>query len=230
MAENETKNPISSGILDQIMGSQTQSSLNEFRPAAVVTECLALLRERDRVILSQRFGLDGMEIETLESIGKKYNLTRERVRQIEKDSLAFLKKQKLPALESALQLIFDTISEHGNICSQEFLMQTMLPGSNSKPDEQAVKFLLAIGDRFTELRETATVYQSWYIMGFDLEQLNAVIEEFKKILEAASKVLSQQELYDRFKRTEFFAARAINLPDRVLKSYLNVSKLIQINP
>src|SRR3989344_628274 len=105
MSEKDTKTPISSGILDQIMGSQTQSSLNEFEPAKIVDDLLVSLKDRDRSILSQRFGLGDATVETLESIGKKYNLTRERVRQIEKDSIAFLKIKQPAALEQAVQLI-----------------------------------------------------------------------------------------------------------------------------
>src|SRR5687768_5613810 len=128
MSANDTKTPttpISSNILDKIMGSKTQSSLNEFSPWDLVNELLAGLKDRDREILASRFGLNGTEIETLETIGKKYTLTRERVRQIEKDCLTQLQKKHLPNLEDALQLVFDTILEHGSIMSEDYLIQTL---------------------------------------------------------------------------------------------------------
>src|ERR1051325_3914253 len=121
MGELDTKdNSQASNILDTIMGNQTLSSINKFEPAVLVRELLATLKDRDHEILSKRFGLDGAEMETLESIGKLYSLTRERVRQIEKDSISFLKKSKNKNLVSALQLIFDCIVEHGNIISEDF--------------------------------------------------------------------------------------------------------------
>ncbi|WKN43298.1 sigma-70 family RNA polymerase sigma factor [Tunicatimonas pelagia] len=43
---------------------------------------LSALTEKEANILTQHFGLDGEKAMTLEDIGKKYNLTRERVRQI----------------------------------------------------------------------------------------------------------------------------------------------------
>jgi RNA polymerase primary sigma factor len=43
---------------------------------------LATLNEREADVLAHYFGLDGEKAMTLEEIGKKYNLTRERVRQI----------------------------------------------------------------------------------------------------------------------------------------------------
>ena len=47
----------------------------------------------EKQILKLRYGLDGEEIHTLEEIGNTFNITRERVRQIEKKTLKKLKKQ-----------------------------------------------------------------------------------------------------------------------------------------
>jgi RNA polymerase primary sigma factor len=54
-----------------------------------VREALAMLPERQRQILELRFGFDG-EIQSLEAIGKKLGLTRERVRQLEGEALVRL--------------------------------------------------------------------------------------------------------------------------------------------
>jgi RNA polymerase primary sigma factor len=48
---------------------------------------LLSLPEREREVLTMRYGLDGAEPRTLEQIGRSLGLTRERVRQIELDSL-----------------------------------------------------------------------------------------------------------------------------------------------
>jgi RNA polymerase primary sigma factor len=48
---------------------------------------LASLPERERQVVSMRYGLDGSEPQTLEEIGRRLGLTRERVRQIELESL-----------------------------------------------------------------------------------------------------------------------------------------------
>jgi RNA polymerase primary sigma factor len=51
---------------------------------------LGVLPERDRAVLVLRYGLDDAEPKTLEEIGKRLGLTRERVRQIEMESLKHL--------------------------------------------------------------------------------------------------------------------------------------------
>jgi RNA polymerase primary sigma factor len=52
-----------------------------------LAEALAALSERERKVLILRYGLDDAEPKTLEEIGRRLGLTRERVRQIETEAL-----------------------------------------------------------------------------------------------------------------------------------------------
>jgi RNA polymerase sigma factor (sigma-70 family) len=51
---------------------------------------LPTLPERDRKVIEWRFGLDGAEPRTLAQVGERLGVSRERVRQIEKQALAIL--------------------------------------------------------------------------------------------------------------------------------------------
>jgi len=57
-----------------------------------VLEWMDDLSENEREILALRFGLDDREPQTLDTIGQKFGVTRERIRQIEAKSLAKLRK------------------------------------------------------------------------------------------------------------------------------------------
>ena len=54
------------------------------------------LGETEQKILTLRFGLDDNEPQTLEVIGQKFGVTRERIRQIETKSLEKLRKFSEP--------------------------------------------------------------------------------------------------------------------------------------
>lgn len=56
-----------------------------------ITRLLAPLDEREREILRLRFGLDRGEPRTLEEVGEHFNLTRERIRQIEARAMSKLR-------------------------------------------------------------------------------------------------------------------------------------------
>ncbi len=58
---------------------------------AEINRCLHTLTDRERDVINLYFGLGGLESCTLEEIGKRFDLTRERVRQIKEKGLRKLK-------------------------------------------------------------------------------------------------------------------------------------------
>src|SRR4030081_35322 len=57
-----------------------------------VSELLEVLDDRERKIIFKRFGLDGGKPKTLEEVGKKFGVTRERIRQLQNIALAKLRR------------------------------------------------------------------------------------------------------------------------------------------
>lgn len=94
--------------LDTPMGEESEKPLlealadsNAERPAHELENnnlylrlnaCLENLNDKQRAILAQRFGLYGFEEATLEEVGQKVGLTRERVRQIQVEALKYLRQ------------------------------------------------------------------------------------------------------------------------------------------
>ena len=65
-----------------------------------INEVLATLSDREANVLRYRFGLGGERPMTLEEVGKKFGVTRERIRQIEAKAL---RKLKHPSRRKKLQ-------------------------------------------------------------------------------------------------------------------------------
>ena len=96
--DNQLSDDTERSLLDSV------SSHVEDNPLSLVDEkkvegCLEVwlddLPDRQREILARRFGLMGYEASTLEAVGEEVGLTRERVRQIQIDALARLKRAAL---------------------------------------------------------------------------------------------------------------------------------------
>lgn len=64
-------------------------ALNQHGEFTRLIGCLSVLKPREREVLHRRF----VNNETLDSIGQRYDLTRERIRQIERDALDKLRKR-----------------------------------------------------------------------------------------------------------------------------------------
>jgi RNA polymerase primary sigma factor len=56
-----------------------------------VSDLFEILDDRERKIIVQRFGLDGGKPKTLEEVGNKFRVTRERIRQLQNSALAKLR-------------------------------------------------------------------------------------------------------------------------------------------
>lgn len=74
------------------------SKIEDLDRFAHVLEWMDDLTENEREILAMRFGLEDRDPQTLDTIGQKFGVTRERIRQIEAKSLAKLRK----AMENSL--------------------------------------------------------------------------------------------------------------------------------
>lgn len=107
MVKNTYMNNIS---LDTPVGVNEDTSLGELIPeeeysvediilnmdlANKLKDAIEILDDRSKGILIRRFGLNGKEPMTLEEIGKVYNVTRERIRQIESKALNKLRSPSI---------------------------------------------------------------------------------------------------------------------------------------
>jgi RNA polymerase primary sigma factor len=72
-----------------VMPSELLENLSRY---AHVSEWFATLSESEKSILTLRFGLDDTDPQTLDTIGKQFGVTRERIRQIEAKALEKLRK------------------------------------------------------------------------------------------------------------------------------------------
>lgn len=85
---------------DLVGDERTRTSADLIEREELATKALRYLEgldERERLILIMRFGLDGQQRRTLEEVGEKFNVTRERIRQLQNVGLRNLKL----ALENA---------------------------------------------------------------------------------------------------------------------------------
>jgi RNA polymerase primary sigma factor len=101
--------------LEKPVGEEDDSSLGDFvedqtaeSPFETASEhlrqenvrrALSALPQREREVIELRFGLTGLQPMTLEEVGRAFNVTRERIRQIETHTL-----KKLEAMEEAQRL------------------------------------------------------------------------------------------------------------------------------
>ena len=83
---------------DTIGDTKAKSPFEELNDHQLLEEMavnVKLLDEREQLILKRRFGLEGVEAESLEEVGARLGITRERVRQLQNQALATLREMML---------------------------------------------------------------------------------------------------------------------------------------
>ncbi|MFA5936652.1 MAG: sigma factor-like helix-turn-helix DNA-binding protein [Candidatus Paceibacterota bacterium] len=198
-----------------------------FKPKQVTKKITSHLQERTRDVIMNRFGLTAdAEIKTLEEIGKKYKITRERVRQIEEAALALIKKSSFYKEEQA---IFDELKQliHslGSIISESDLLSHI---SKDKNTQNHIHFYLELGDFFKKHHEDNHFKTRWSI---DDEMALKVHEALRKLFASLNDqdlILETEMIKKFFDQMKDLAEEYRN--DEIAKRWLSMSKTISKNP
>ncbi len=85
--------------------SDTVNNMMDSQISDMLREILDDLDEKERLVIISRFGLDGEEVQNLETIGKKLGLTKERIRQIEVKAMRKIRENgKTKRLKSFIKI------------------------------------------------------------------------------------------------------------------------------
>ncbi len=199
-----------------------------FDEQKLVEKLLGELSERARIVLTLRYGLTDKAIcETLESIGKKLGITRERVRQLERAGLDAINKTKaFQSAEKEFEKLRSFIESRGSVIHEEELLKEL--GGTETPKQNRFRFLLVVGSPFFRERETEHFYARWHI---DSKTAKTVHQALTNLYNSLSdkEVLQESELMERFLR-ELKGMSEAYQQEEILKRWLTLSKTISKNP
>lgn len=197
-----------------------------FKPKAVSKKLLGTLNPRTREIVVNRYGLENAERMTLEAIGKTYDITRERVRQIENFALATIKKSaEFKEHEFIFNELKGILKELGAVVPEETLMRHI---SKDPVVQNHVNFYLVLGREFTKHKEDINFQHHWSI---DEKTTKHVEEALKKLYEGVTEddLVKEEAILEQFTKhlTELLDEYKNN--KEIIFRYLSLSKLIGKN-
>ena len=198
-----------------------------FSPKTVTKELLNELPDRSRRVLSDRFGLTSKgESRTLDSIGKEYGITRERIRQIENHGLASVRESRAYEVHAeTLEDLRKTLGDLGGVIAQDTLLKKL---SKNEADKNHLVFLLTVGHHFDDRRESADYRARWHI---DHQLADAVESALASLYESleSNKLVSEEEFFELF--AKFLKQEGVkNKSAEVLSHWLEISKRVGKNP
>jgi DNA-directed RNA polymerase delta subunit len=197
-----------------------------FKPKQVAKRLLSSLPVRAREVLISRYGLGKKpERMTLDAIGKLYNITRERVRQIENYAIQNIRKSDAYKSEKSIfQEIEGIVHSLGGVVAEDELLD-----HSSKDDSTRnhIHFLLVVGEGFKKKKEDTEFKHRWHI---DDEHAKKIEESLRKLYSGLSDedLLPESEMVDRFlNHLEDVSEKYKN--QEIMKRWLGLSKNIGKN-
>lgn len=186
----------------------------------------AELSPRARSIVKRRYGLHGSLCMTLEAIGSKEGITRERVRQIEHDALLKIKKSKAFAvLATSEQYIADVIRRHGGIVAEHALIA--MPEFAQVRDTHNLLFFLDVCSSITKRKEDIALYERWHVVDAPVEHIEQAVAHLARELKSLNTTLSEKDVCERLLANLKKTSSEVSHP--ALMAYLGFSKEIQKN-
>lgn len=202
-----------------------------FQPSKVTRSLISGLSDRAQDVITSRYGLGGStEVETLESIGDRYGITRERVRQIESSALGDMRKSDIFASQagtfSELEDVFHVL---GVIVPETHLLDHI---SSRGSTQNHVTLLLDLDDVFTRERSDDHFHHRWHIDARVAAAVHDALQDLHQSL-SMDELISEEEMIQRLLSHvgDMPNDHTHHLDNRdVLRRWLSLSKKVDKNP
>ena len=211
-------------LLEKMITDKKTEELARLDAIKIVNSLFSELLDREKDILSRRFGLQGDKGETLEKIGSLHKLTRERVRQIESASIKKIKKleilgDSIEVLEGTVQSL---INEHGGLIRRDYLLDILtvmaleLNNENSVDDPNYEKnkssyrnhfnFLISklMGENLELVGDNDKFNASFKLKNEEVGHLEELADDLLKNVETLKKTYTTEELLNLLKELDSY--------------------------
>lgn len=161
-----------------------------------VVQLVKGLNPRNRDIVSRRFGLKNGSKETLESIGRGYGITRERVRQIEEFALTQLTKAAVDHRELAkfISSSKELIAEEGGIVRERALFKLVSGSDKDTAANASLVFALTLDNQLVRIADNDHFHAFWALDRSRLDAFKQQVSSLMASLEADRGVMTATEL------------------------------------
>ena len=187
-------------------------------------ELLEVLDARSRDIVTRRYGIKSGNVETLESIGKEYGITRERVRQIEVQAKKLIAR-RMDVLEEVSELLKDVFKNHGGILCDEQLIEAVSSTKENPVKDTIIAFYLDILPNFMFVTQTPKLGPHWVHSEQGGKNIDYVIDQAEEILAKQKHPKIKNDLISEIRKRDNRGEE--ELPNEFITALLRASKSVK---
>jgi hypothetical protein len=159
-----------------------------------------VLNEKEKDVIIKRFSLNGQPKQTLEMIGKHFNVTRERIRQIEKIALGKLKRTiRSTDLVGLQDLCVQVISLYGGVLKEqdhiEYVAEVL--GIENEIEKNIIRLNLNVCAEINKTDKNNRYHTFWTLTSITEKNVREIIDSVISMLKEKGDVITLEEVVQK---------------------------------
>lgn len=162
----------------------------------ILEELFLVLSEKEKEVVMRRFALGGDSRQTLEKIGQHFDVTRERIRQIESIALQKLRRTiGNTKLKHVNELAKQVLDKNGGVKLEATLIAEVLNliHSVSEIDGNIIRLSLAVDESVRQER-TSNLKPFWHAAKISTAEINAIADKAVSVLNKQKDLIDSERL------------------------------------
>ncbi len=221
----------------QEINSQNKA-VSSLLPKEFLKKAILVLSDRSKEVILKRFGLNGEKECTLDKIGRQFEITRERVRQIEKGVMAKINISNAKEVSEFSSLFQNIINKNGGVMEYNFFLdktiafmeeERSMKISDIEEEKRNLILIVALIDEIKHSLENKKHKDIFYLNKESLEIAFLAISEAIAIFAQEKKAMKLADIFNLVKIKQNLKEKKINLTEDSFNSYLTLSTEIGSN-
>ncbi|MEI8143142.1 MAG: sigma factor-like helix-turn-helix DNA-binding protein [Candidatus Berkelbacteria bacterium] len=175
------------------------SKIRGFSPYTIIKEAVRSLKANERKVVSDRFGINS-EHKTLSAVGKELKLSRERIRQIEREGLRKLAVKIIEEQSTWIDKILDAFDRSGGVTSQDNIAEKFLDEVyvSNKNEFNSLHLIFVLIPQLIKIEKTRDLESGWMLASVTKKDAIKVIDDWADHLKKMQKPVHIDVLVQQF--------------------------------
>jgi len=168
----------------------------------IIENLLLVLSDKEKVVITKRFCLDDEPKQTLEYIGQRFSVTRERIRQIEAVALSKLQRNAHNSkIRQISEMILEVLEKNGGVTSEKNIINQVLNalhGPKNTLNGHVIRLALAITKGAKKSDSPKSFSRFWYQPDkLSMPEARAIARLLHKVLKKKGDVMPRPQLVEK---------------------------------
>lgn len=195
---------------DTATASQTGTKQLSVDLQSLLQNLFMVLTDKEAMVIKKRYALQGNQKQTLEKIGNHFNVTRERIRQIESIALGKLRRTvRTTQLDDVNEMAKVIVQQHGGVMREDDLITACLKQikEGNKIDGAVLRLSFSIDNELIQGKRSNTFVPFWRLESLAMKDVSLIVNNIVKILKKRKSCMKSTEIVSAIQSLNLFEGR-----------------------